>query len=382
LTEYFDEAFELEINAIAGLVSAYKSCSAEIQQQIASVIGAPPSFLDLEKFQEENELLVSKSTINIQKLETKLKEPSQSIELESVNSAVSSIVALIAKTNKKISGHNRMVSNLSSEQRELKAQVWKYLLEVELKSDLNEYTTARARLDNAITSMEARALTFEEERAKCTAKIQGLEKLTASIQPTIDEINSLLSSFGFQGFSLTKAGDGRSYRLVREDGTDAKETLSEGEMAFVTFLYFYHLLKGSDSESGLTTNRIVVFDDPVSSLDSDILFVVSTLIKGLFDEVREGSGYIKQVFVLTHNVYFFKEVTFSNRRGNEVMNEETFWVVRRHDSLSKLKNYGSNPIKTSYELLWTEVRDPDRSNLTIQNTLRRILVGRPGNSDI
>ena len=40
---------------------------------------------------------------------------------------------------------------------------------------------------------------------------------------------------------------------------------------------------------------------------------------------------------------------------------------------SKIEKYDSNPIKTSYELLWAEVRNPDRSNLTIQNTLRRIL---------
>lgn len=33
----------------------------------------------------------------------------------------------------------------------------------------------------------------------------------------------------------------------------------------------------------------------------------------------------------------------------------------------------TNPIKTSYELLWADVRSPHRSNLTIQNTLRRIL---------
>jgi len=38
-----------------------------------------------------------------------------------------------------------------------------------------------------------------------------------------------------------------------------------------------------------------------------------------------------------------------------------------------LIKYLDNPIKTSYELLWAEIRKPDRSSLTIQNTLRRIL---------
>jgi wobble nucleotide-excising tRNase len=118
---------------------------------------------------------------------------------------------------------------------------------------------------------------------------------------------------------------------------------------------------------------VVVFDDPVSSLDSDILFVVGSLIKGLFEEVRAGTGHIKQVFVLTHNVYFHKEVTFNSNRRDVAMNEETFWIIRKPGLLSKVDRHGSNPIKTSYELLWSEVRKSDRSKLTIQNTLRRIL---------
>lgn len=147
------------------------------------------------------------------------------------------------------------------------------------------------------------------------------------------------------------ADNGISYKLIRADGADAKETLSEGEKNFVTFLYFYHLLKGSDSETGITRDRIVVFDDPVSSLDSDILFIVSSLIRELFGEVRNGAGHIKQIFVLTHNVYFHKEVTFNRNRSNNAMNEETFWVVRKPDLESKLEKCDSNPVKTSYELL-------------------------------
>lgn len=149
--------------------------------------------------------------------------------------------------------------------------------------------------------------------------------------------------------------------------------MSEGERSFVTFLYFYHLLKGSESDSGITNNRVVVFDDPVSSLDSDILFIVSSLIKSLFEEVRMGTGYIKQIFVFTHNVYFHKEITFNPKRQDVAMNEETFWVVRKPNLISTIKKHPSNPIKTFYELLWSDVRNSDRSNLTIQNTLRRIL---------
>lgn len=51
----------------------------------------------------------------------------------------------------------------------------------------------------------------------------------------------------------------------------------------------------------------------------------------------------------------------------------TFWIVRKSGLFSKIDKHLTNPVKTSYELLWEEVRNPDRLNLAIQNTLRRIL---------
>jgi wobble nucleotide-excising tRNase len=94
----------------------------------------------------------------------------------------------------------------------------------------------------------------------------------------------------------------------------------------------------------------------------------------LFEEVRSKRGHIKQIFVLTHNVYFHKEIAFSaKRRNGKALGDESFWIVRKLDQVTKLESYLENPIKTSYELLWGELRRADRSNLTIQNTLRRIL---------
>ena len=123
----------------------------------------------------------------------------------------------------------------------------------------------------------------------------------------------------------------------------------------------------------MTADRVVVFDDPVSSLDSDVLFIVSTLIKLVLEEAYEGTKQIKQVFILTHNIYFHKEVSFDPKRGKECRAHETFWIVRKLNDNSVISGYDYNPIKTSYELLWADVRNPDRSKMTINNTLRRIL---------
>lgn len=372
LNEYFDESFVTDSRAIDELATNYATEATRIQQQLAAMIVSPSRFLDVEKLKAEKELLDAKIALNSQRLAAKQKEPSQVAELDSLSNVCAAIKNVIDEANVEVAAHNKIVANIATERATLTAQIWRFILE-ELNSDLATFKLAKDGLDKAIAEMTAQITKATADQAKKASEIRDLERQTTSIQPTIDGINNLLSSFGFEGFKLARAASGTSYKLVRADGSDAKATLSEGEKTFVTFLYFYHLLKGSELDSGITTDRIVVFDDPVSSLDSDILFIVGSLIKGLFDDVRAASGHIKQIFVLTHNVYFHKEVTYSSKRKGTVMNEETFWIVRKLGLVSRLDKHTTNPIKTSYELLWAEVRSPERSNLAIQNTLRRIL---------
>lgn len=373
LNEYFDEAFLADSTAIDRLLDDYKTDADRLQQQLTTIIATPSQYLDVEKLKGEKELLDSRIVSNKQRLAQKKKEPSQIVALESVANTMASITTLIGQANQAIARHNQMVRNLGRERATLIGQVWKYIIEVELKAALADYDIKKSILDKAIKGIQESINTATNERRKREAELRELEKSATSIKPTIDAINSILKSYGFRTFTLALASNGTHYRILRENGEDARHSLSEGEKTFITFLYFYHLLKGSDTESGITSDRVVVFDDPVSSLDSDILFIVSSLIRGAIDETRNNSGHIKQVFVLTHNVYFHKEVTYNSRRQDVAMNEETFWVIRKSALASRVERHTTNPIRTSYELLWAEVRNQNRSKLTIQNTLRRIL---------
>ncbi len=118
---------------------------------------------------------------------------------------------------------------------------------------------------------------------------------------------------------------------------------------------------------------MVVFDDPVSSLDAEVLFIVSSLIRQVFRDLRASIGHVRQVFVLTHNIYFHKEVSYDSKGTDAALKDPSFWIVRKRDRASTVRQSTNNPIKTSYELLWSEVRNWDASNLNLQNTLRRIL---------
>lgn len=374
LNEYFDDTFIADTAAIENVYTDYKTDSERIKQRIQMLLDNPSHFLDTAKLKSETDLLESKIRINIQRIEEKRRELSKSVELDSLKNVLGVVKKQVEEANKAIQKHNKMVLNLKAERTELTGQVWRYLLDHEIKTELAAFKGKKIGLQKAIESLEAQIKEKVKEQQIKENEIRALEKNATSIQPTIDSINSLLRSFGFTGFALAKSKKERFYKIQRPDGSDAKVTLSEGEKSFITFLYFYHLLKGSETESGMTSDRVVVFDDPVSSLDSDILFIVSNLIKGIFDEVRNTNGTIKQVFVLTHNVYFHKEVSFNPRRSaDDRMKDETFWTVRKSNQESRIQRHEANPIKTSYELLWLEVRNPDRDNLAIQNTMRRIL---------
>lgn len=372
LAEYFDGAFEMDSKAIDTLLSEYATDSSAIQTGVGKIIAAPGKFLDVEKLESQKIILDQTIGANQLMLDKKKKEPSQAVELKSLAAVCTAIKELIDAANAQVTEHNHMVDNLVTEKRDLAAQVWCFVLK-ELELDLTQYRGKKDALDKAISNLSK---SIEETNSRIRAKkieIHDLEKQTTSIQPTIDGINGILSQFGFDSFTLSMGTDKRSYRLVRDNGEDARETLSEGEKTFVIFLYFYHMLRGSMSETGITTDRIVVFDDPVSSLDSDILFIVSSLIREVCEDVRQGRGHIKQVFVFTHNIYFHREVTFNKRRNSGRLNEESFWIVRKLGPLSKVEWHKDNPIKTSYELLWMDIRKPKPADTRIENTLRRIL---------
>ena len=375
LTEYFDEAFEADSDAIERLYTEYKSASERLRQELRILLNNGSKYLDVERLRDQSALFNSKIRLNIQRIEEKQRESSKSIELDSLCDVLDAIKKLLEVANTQIQTHNTRVENVQSERSKLKEQVWRYLLDHEINSKLASYKRKKTGLEKAIANLEVKIENKIKEKSQKEQEIRALEKDTTSIQPTIDDINTLLKSFGFQGFTLTKSERDRFYKIQRSDGSDAKETLSEGERSFIAFLYFYHLVKGSASESGVASDRVVVFDDPVSSLDSSVLFVVSSLIKEIFNDVRENRGAVKQVFVLTHNAYFHKEISFNSSRSGDgrKLKDETFWTVRKSGMVSEIETHCTNPIKNTYESLWMEVRRADRYSPSLQNTLRRIL---------
>lgn len=215
--------------------------------------------------------------------------------------------------------------------------------------------------------------------SEITLKGKELQKHRVSIRPTVDKINQVLKSFGFINFSMqvTSEDDETHYQIVRADGTLAKETLSEGEANFITFLYFYFSLDGTMSTAGTLGEKVIVIDDPVSSLDSNVLYIVSTLVRRICkDKILQQDSRFTQLLLFTHNVYFYHELTANppkNWRG-----KISYYIIRKINNISSIEHFGHSPIKTTYQMMWELVKkasdDISRvDRIALLNVMRRIL---------
>ena len=392
IEQFFDETYLSEIKTLKELKYEYESLTQNIINELNTIEQNQKNFkntkLDIDKFSAYLKTLTSQIATNKEYLHSKEKEPSRQFTLTSLKEQFELIVGLINAANTEIQKHNNIVTNFNTEKTTLIKSVWKFLVE-EFKADIEEFNKNKNGLETGIVKLSRELETKREEYKKLDAEIKTLNKNVTSIQPTIDEINRLLKSFGFLNFEIVKADEDGFYKIQREDGSIAESTLSEGEITFITFLYFLQLAKGGVSEEKVNEERVLVIDDPISSLDSNVLFVVSSLIKELIKEIKADKGQIKQLILLTHNIYFHKEVSFID--GREKANKNThYWILRKNYKISSIQKFEQkNPISSSYELLWQELKSEEiKSCTTIQNIMRRIieyyfkLLGKYGDDDL
>jgi len=376
LENFFDETYLKDINSLKSLKQEYYTLIQNAINELNGIEAIQKDFknskLNIDKFSFYLKTLVSQNTSNTEYLNNKLKEPSRSIELVSQKEQFNFLTDLIKKANVDIKKHNDIVADFTNQRNKLINAIWKFLIE-EFRPEIEKFISTKKGIETGIAAIELQLKAKLKEYQDLNLEINKLSKNVTSIKPTIDEINRVLKNYGFNNFEIVPATEEGYYKIQREDGSIAESTLSEGEITFITFLYFLQHAKGGSSEDNVNEERILVIDDPISSLDSNVLFIVSTLIKEILKEVKLNKGNIKQVILLTHNVYFHKEVSYEglNRKGEKPL----FWILRRNNKLSTIQPYlDQNPIQSSYDLLWRDIKEWERnSGTTIQNTMRRIL---------
>lgn len=377
---FFDETYQTDKNDLRAAAQRYADEADGIIAILKGLVTTHADFLDVPSLEARIAELDSNVNGNNALLHQKQNEPSRSVTLVSAKGICDAIQQLLDNAATAISNHNDMIQHRAEQKADVVADLWRYAAITARPSVVplqkNE-TTAYNKitgLTNSISKIDGRIRQNTEELRKAEASL-------TNVKETADAINVLLGRFGFTSFRIVVAEDNTSYRIERKDGTPVEDTLSEGEASFLTFLYFYHLMNGSLESSGTTDRRVVVIDDPITSMDADVLFVTSSLVRQLAKEARDGNGNTEQLIVLTHNITFHREVTYVRKKEGD--SETSYYLVRKTGDHSVVEQCEKNPVISTYELLWKDFLREDCNPLTAQNIARRItetffkLIGDP-----
>jgi len=151
------------------------------------------------------------------------------------------------------------------------------------------------RLQYAVQTATGESKTAKDKSDELAAKIKKIEdEIIEHHQPAEDLNNDLRQYLGHGELQLAVKDTG--YTITRNG--EPAQMLSEGEMTAIALLYFLKSLEGRDFE---LANGVVVLDDPVSSLDANAMHLAFSLM-------RDRTANAGQLFVLTHNFAFFRQV--------------------------------------------------------------------------
>ena len=349
IKNYFDEIYEKKIEKIKEIRVQY----GQVSLPVIDTYKAHPLMQKrkdrFENLYNELKYLLNK---NRSKIAFKLREPSQKIELVTSTDKLKELNELIKEINNEIKNHNKQIHDKEKTQQAIKNIFWK-IMRYEYNAQIITYHGEEKRICSKIKQLENNIKDIDSKIEEQRKGIVNQQKNMVNIEEAIKNINAGLYELGIEGF-IIKKHEGNSYRIVRNGTNDGQyPTLSEGEKMIITFLYFMELCKGKESKEEEIKDKIVIIDDPVSSLSHTYIFNLSQWIKKYFFK-----GDYKHIIVLTHSLYFFHELI----RGAQ--NKNIFRLTKSSSKGTQILGMDEDEIKNEYESYWQVIKDHDNSRST------------------
>ncbi|UOQ60653.1 AAA family ATPase [Leucobacter rhizosphaerae] len=385
LAQYFAGGFDAALQGSIKIENTVKVVAARLENEISAleVALSKDEATENKDFDSAISRLREASKLLLSELRERSAHPTQPIAVSDVNDVVSELVQLVDAENEEIEQHNQIVENADVERGKLVKDGWEaFLSGTAVGIELKRFNGVEARKQGRIAELRTNIEVSERADEEAKQRIDVLQKSISNTSEVAEKINKLLKAMGFHRFTLSSAGESNGgYRLVREDGTAAFESLSEGEKSFICFAYFWESLFGSEVASGVPEDVVAVIDDPISSLDSDALFMIAAYIREAANLAIKGTTNLRQLIVLTHNTQFHHEAAYSADRKSK--HRHYFRLVKDLNGLTTVRDDGdTSKIRGSYPLLWHSVveaaQTEDESDLVrvgVFNIVRRILEG-------
>ncbi|EOV8839293.1 AAA family ATPase [Cronobacter dublinensis] len=324
----------------------------------------------------ENLLLSLES--NIQMLESKSEQPSGVFRLHNTQESQHGLFKALDELNLQIRESNRLADNYETEVQQLQKDVFCHLKSLSAEH-LQAQEVQLEELQRIYNDRSGRSTALLTERQILSEETGDLISQLSVIQPTVDAINEHLQFMGMTGFSLCCHDEKmKLYKLKRDsDPHDEKvfTSLSEGEKSIISLLYFIESCTGNVSPEPKGNSKIIVIDDPISSLSHNYIYEVASLIKRKIIQPRIA----KHVVILTHNIFFFHEILLSAvRRLSPDARSPKHWTLLRivKNSYSDCVPLSMHEMLNEYQALWQilrDVREGRAQPVVLLNTMRNIL---------
>ena len=152
----------------------------------------------------------------------------------------------------------------------------------------------------------------------------------------------------------------------------------------ISFLYFIELCRGKKEATETGKKKIIVIDDPISSLSHIYVFNIGRLIKNEFfgkkvnkkdvvtgEKVVEWIYKYEQVFILTHSLYFFYEIT--ETKHDERKETQKLFRLSKNENGSTFSSMSYEEVQNDYQAYWFIIKDESQHPALIANCMRNII---------
>ncbi|MCI2193700.1 MAG: AAA family ATPase [Ancrocorticia sp.] len=386
LHEFFAGGYDAELQRVRAIYDAVAHKASVLENELVAVESALEldQEIDSRFFSAAIDSLRNAASLVISRVQEKLSHPTLAVEVTDIGNSADALIAMVARENEKIEQWDRMLSDVKRSRADLIENGWKlFLSDRAVSQTITMFNGRTSTAEKKINRLEKQITESLDASKTAENRIAVLRSSVSNTAAVADRINDLLRAMGFYRFQL-RVEDSivGGYRIVRNDGSSAHDSLSEGEKSFICFAYFWESLRGSPSPGKVPEDVVVVIDDPISSLDSDSLFIVAAHVREAAQSVIKNQSNIRQIIVLTHNTQFHHEAAYCNQQYKE-SNRHYYRLVRGSDGFTVVKDDGRNSqIRGSYEMLWDAVVEAARNEndssvlqAGVFNIVRRIIEG-------
>lgn len=365
ITDYFDESYKESVDALKLIEKEYELLI-ESFPNLDSYKTSQYAVDSLAKLTELHSAIVKVIEDNKTLILSKIASPSLQVKLKDSSIDIKAFNGIVVEINKSIIEHNARIDNVGAEKSRIKKEFWE-ILRYDFAPTITDFETTQIAAQKVI---DATIITRDKKSSEVTSKeaeIVEEQKSTVNIGEAVESIKQGLKDIGITDFSITKHED-HLYRIVRSGtSTDVFTTLSEGEKMIISFLYFRELFKGKLSATEVPQKKIAVIDDPVSSLSHIFVYNIGRIIINDFF----NSDQVEQVFVLTHSLYFFYELTNTNHMKRK--ETQNLFRLSKNDGGSSIQTMKYEEIQNDYQSYWSVINDDKQPPALIANCMRNIL---------